>query len=106
MAKRRSRADNPPPSAPAESLTDIPQRQAESYISTYSNYVEIGTTPWDFRLRFFEVVEDEDGNPIREKKVSIVMSPQHTALLSTILRQTVDNWINAQQSDEGDTEPS
>lgn len=74
-------------------VAELPQRQATGYLSTYSNCVEIGSSPWDIRLLFFEVLEDEIGNLIREKKAHVVMSPQHAMVFSQILRDSLQVWL-------------
>ena len=74
------------------SSNDLPQRQAAEYTSAYSNNVEIGTSPWDFRFLFFEIAEDENGDLIREKKVRVVMSPQHAVAFAEVLNKTIQRW--------------
>ena len=79
---------------PAEiKITELPQRHAEGYLSTYSNHVEIGSSPFDFRLLFFEVVEGDAGGHIREKKVRVVMSPQHAVAFTQVLNHSVQAWL-------------
>ena len=89
MATRRTQRNKP-----AEiKITDLPQRQAEGYLSTYSNHVEIGNSPFDIRLLFFEVVEGDAGNHIREKKVRVVMSPQHAVAFTQVLNHSIQGWL-------------
>ena len=86
-------------------INELPQRQAAAYVSTYSNNVEAGTTPWDFRFLFFEITEDESGELIREKKARVVMSPQQAVAFSRLLNNTVAGWMKDHASDENaDTE--
>ena len=86
MATRRATQDN------SVNVGELPQRQATEYISTYSNHVEIGLSPWDFRFLFFEIAEDETGNPIREKKARVVMSHQQAEAFSRALNIAVERW--------------
>lgn len=86
MATRRAAQDKP------VNVGELPQRQAAEYVATYSNQVEIGTTPWDFRLLFFELTEDENGNLIREKKARVVMSPQHAEAFFEALSTAIERW--------------
>lgn len=86
MTTRRAAQDKP------VNVGELPQRQATEYIAAYSNAVEIGTTPWDFRFLFFELTEDENGNPVREKKARIVMSPQHAEVFSQVLNTAIERW--------------
>ncbi len=88
MATKRTQQKNPP----IENISDLPQRQAEEYRSTYTNYVEVGASPWDFRLLFFEIVEDADGELVREKKARVVMSPQHAIAFTEILKAHIEKW--------------
>ena len=74
-------------------ITELPQRQADGYLSTYSNHVEIGSSPFDFRLLFFEVVEGDASNHIREKRVRVVMSPQHAVAFTQVLNHSVQAWL-------------
>lgn len=73
-------------------IAKLPLRQAEGYVSTYSNHVEVRATPWDIRVCFFEFVENEAGKSVREKKACVVMSPQHAMRFSSILQKSVDDW--------------
>lgn len=72
---------------------ELPRRQAPEYVSTYSNYVQIGTSPWDFQFLFFDMTEDEAGEMIREKKARVVMSPQHAVAFTQLLNETVAGWM-------------
>lgn len=83
-------------------VDDVPERQADNYVSTYANLVEISARPWDFRVSFFEVVEDEDGNQIREKKAAVTMSPRSIETFVRILNQALRDWIAEQQKIEDD----
>ena len=93
MATKRTAQDKP------VKVTDLPQRLAAEYLSAYSNHVEIGTSPWDFRFLFFEFMEDETGELIREKKARVVMSPQHAMAFSQVLNTTIANWRKERSSD-------
>ena len=86
MATRRAAQDEP------VNVGELPQRQAAEYISTYSNHVEIGISPWDFRFLFFEIGEDETGNPIREKKARVVMSHRQAEAFSRALNIAAERW--------------
>ena len=90
MATKRTKQGKPT----SINLTELPQRRAVDYLSTYSNYVEVGSSPWDIRLLFFEIQEDETGNLIREKKAHVVMSPQHAVAFAKLLRDGVQGWVN------------
>ena len=87
-----------PPDKPVN-VADLPQRLAEDYLSAYSNHVEIGTSPWDFRFLFFEFLEDETGEQIREKKARVVMSPQHAMAFFQVLNTTIESWKKNYGSD-------
>ena len=73
-------------------VMELPQHRAAEYVATYSNDVAIRTTPWDFRLLFHEITDDENGNLVREKKASVVMSPQQAAAFSQALSIAVERW--------------
>lgn len=99
MPTKRKSQDKP------VNINELPQQQAAAYVSTYSNNVEAGITPWDFRFLFFEITEDESGELIREKKARVVMSPQHAVAFSRLLNNTVARWMKDHASDENaDTE--
>lgn len=80
-------------------VSELPQQQSEGYVAVYSNHVEIGTSPWDFRFLFFEVTEDETGEPIREKKARVVMSPQHVRAFAQVLNNTIERWTKERAPD-------
>ena len=73
-------------------VKELPQRQAAEYIATYANHVEIIVSMWDFRLLFYEIVEDDAANAIREKKARVVISFQQAEALSQALNRAVENW--------------
>ena len=93
MATKRTEQDK------SVKVTDLPQRLAAEYLSAYSNNVEIGTSPWDFRFIFFEFMEDETGEPIREKKARVVMSPQHARAFARVLNNTIERWTKEHAPD-------
>ena len=74
------------------SIDKLPQREGAQYQTTYANHVEVGVSPWDFRLLFFDVTEDETGNLVQEKKVRVVMSPQYVVAFLKILEGTIEQW--------------
>lgn len=80
-------------------INELPQQRAAGYLSAYSNQVEIGFSPWDVKMLFFEITEDENGDPIREKKVGVVMSPQHAMAFSQVLNNTIERWAKEHASD-------
>ena len=88
MPTKRTQQKNPPNT----NIADLPQRQGEEYRSTYTHYVEVGASPWDFRLLFFEIVEDEAGQFVREKKARVVMSPQHAIAFTELLKAHIEKW--------------
>lgn len=82
-----------------KSISELPQRLAAGYCSAYVNHVEVGASPWDFRFLFFEITEDETGEPIREKKARVVMSPQHAAAFAQVLNGTIERWTKEHAPD-------
>ena len=80
-------------------INELPQQRAADYLSTYSNHVEVGFSPWDLRILFFEITEDEKGDIIREKKGRVVMSPQHAMAFSQVLNNTIEKWAKEHASD-------
>lgn len=96
MATKRNQHNKPTNGT----ISELPQRQAANYLSTYSNYVEIGSSPWDFRILFFEVTEDETGKLIREKKARVVMSPQQAVGFTQVLNHQVNLWMKKHASSD------
>ncbi len=81
-------------------IDELPQQRAAGYLSTYSNHVEMGFSPWDFRVLFFEITEDENGDIIREKKARVAMSPQHAMAFSQLLNSAIEKWAKEHASDQ------
>lgn len=79
---------------------EIPERPADNYISTYAHAVEVGTTPWDLRIHFLEISEDENGDPIREKKATITMPLPVAQILTRFLNQSLQDRANTQDDIE------
>ena len=74
------------------SIKDLSQRQSEDYISIYSNYIEINFGNMDIQFLIFDVTLDEQGNPVKEKKARLVMSPQHAKSFSDAINRTIAQW--------------
>ena len=75
------------------SVKDLPQRQSEDYISIYSNYIEINFGNMDIQFLIFDVTLDEQGNPVKEKKARLVMSPEHAQSFSDATVKTIAQWV-------------
>ena len=97
MATKRRPQDKP------ININEVPQQQAAAYVSTYSNSVQIGTTPLDFQFLFFDMTEDETGELIREKKARVVMSPQQAMDFAQVLNDTIERWVKEYASDARNT---
>lgn len=79
---------------------DVPERPASNYTSTYAHLVEVGTTPFDLRIHFVELSEDENGDTIREKKATVTIPLQVAEILARFLNQAVQGQENAQDDIE------
>ena len=81
-------------------VNELPQQRAADYLSTYSNHVQMGFSPWDVWVLLCEITEDENGSLICEKKARVVMSPQHAMVFSQVLNSTIEKWAKGHQSAE------
>ncbi len=59
----------------------LPTIKSKDFISVYSNSANLEITPWDFKFIFGALEKGEDGKPRIEKRVEIIMSPQHAKAL-------------------------
>ena len=76
----------------AQKIADLPKQRIEGYASFYCNHVQIGHTPWDFRMLFYEIMENDEGQLVLKEKTRVVMSPQHTkAMVRTFVLQ-IEKW--------------
>ena len=55
----------------------------------YANNVTLEMTPWDFKLRFGEVVEITEEKLRVLERVTVVMSPQHAVALAEVLARNI-----------------
>ena len=74
-------------------VKDLPQRQSEDYISIYSNYIEISFGNMDIQFLIFDVTQDEQGKPVKEKKARLVMSPEHAKSFRDATIHTITQWV-------------
>ena len=79
--------------AEAVKTRELPQKLGSGYLSAYTNYAEVGSTPLDFNFTFFEIVEDENGKLVREKQVRIVTTPQHAMSFAQVLNSNLEKWL-------------
>jgi hypothetical protein len=63
--------------------------------SVYANQLELQITNWDFRFRFGEVSDQQEGITNVAEKVRVVMSPQHTKAFLNILTENVRKYESA-----------
>jgi hypothetical protein len=61
-------------------------------ISVYANQMELQITNWDFRFRFGEVSDQQEGITNVTEKARVVMSPQHTKAFLNILTENVRKY--------------
>src|ERR1043165_4441009 len=86
--------------------------KSPNYVHIYSNNAEFGTSIWDIRVSFAEVIgnpEDEPNTLLVEQRAEVVMSPTHAKVFAQmmvnsikqyeaqygeikIIRNTVINW--------------
>jgi Protein of unknown function (DUF3467). len=64
------------------------------FVHRYANTAQIQTTRVDFRIRFGEFEQSPEGNAhVVREVVAISMSPQHAAMLSELLQQSLHKWM-------------
>lgn len=81
-------------------MRNVPVRHPErSEGSTYANYVEVQSVLWEVRASFFEVTEDEEGNLVREKKVSVVMAPQCAERVVVLLAGAISGNLDGEEKE-------
>src|SRR5260370_630066 len=79
-------AEVPKPNRPTE------HTRSDSFVSGYSNSVQLEVTPWDFKFNFGEIVEATEQQLRVRLWVAIYMSPQHAKVLSEVLAKNVATY--------------
>ena len=88
MAKKARK----PPRSKTEKARKLPITRSDSYMSVYSNQVNISLTKWDARMIFGEILTEPD-DPHVDQKVGIVMTHAHFAHLLQVMN---DLWSENQ----------
>ena len=73
------------------------RRRGKTYQSVYVNHTSISVSRWDFRLLFSDShgrKDDDEGDTVLEieEKVELLMSPQHTKALATLLNDNIKTY--------------
>lgn len=81
------------------SKPEVVRRRSESFVSIYSNSLNVEANPWDFRLYFGDIEKgepDPTGSYLAkiyvEDRVRIIMSPQHAKAMLKVLQDNVAQY--------------
>lgn len=74
---------------------DSKLRKTEKYSRIYSNGVQLSMSPWDIRMDFGQMLDDEPNKPELFSDVSVLMSPSHAVAFLKALENTIIKYENA-----------
>jgi hypothetical protein len=92
MAKKRPEAKPQP--QPQQRRDMIVVKAAENAAPVYTNNVVIELSPWDIRFRFGELLEASPTQLKVLERLTVVMSPQHAAVMAQLLNQHIEAYQN------------
>lgn len=58
----------------------------------YSNNVEVGVSPWDFRMRFGQIEEADESHMIVKNVATVYMAVDHVRALVDVLQKNLAIW--------------
>src|SRR5687767_232973 len=75
-------------------VEDIDQQTAphyrdKNYAAVYSNFAQVGLTPWDIRITFSQLGEHDIGVTGVSDLTTVIMTPLMAKVLANVLRQNV-----------------
>jgi uncharacterized protein DUF3467 len=81
---------------PDQNQPEIIRKNADTFVSVYSNNLQMEVSPWDFKLIFGEI-EKGEADPTGQRlvklhvedKVRVSMSPQHAKAVLKVLQENV-----------------
>ena len=78
-----------PPEVFAKSTDQIRVR-TERFRQLYANNMQVGFSSWDLAITFGEITGEQDGKPVIEETVRVIMTREIAKVLSTILKNHID----------------
>lgn len=66
-----------------------PHYRDKNYAAVYSNFAQVGLTPWDIRITFSQLGEHEIGVTGVSDLTTVIMTPLMAKVLVQVLRQNV-----------------
>lgn len=79
-----------------EEETELPAKpqkvRRSSFLTTYSNQASVIAGPFDIRIAFSEILNNEAGKIYIEEIVTVAMSPHHAKALLYLLAKNLKNW--------------
>lgn len=70
--------------------TDQVRVRTERFRQIYANNMQVGFSSWDLAITFGEITGEQDGKPIIEETVRVIMTREIAKILSTILKNHID----------------
>jgi hypothetical protein len=77
-----------------EKLKDRPKTrtQAENFVSTYSNAMNVEVTFTDFKLFFGEIVEATHDKLVTVDRVAVLITPEQARLIAKVLTKQIEQY--------------
>ncbi|MDX6575125.1 MAG: hypothetical protein QOE96_1078 [Blastocatellia bacterium] len=66
--------------------------RAEGFRIIYADTSKLGYSPWDIRLTFGLLLEDQPERTVNQEQVAIILSPGHAKTLQRILNEQIPVW--------------
>lgn len=70
--------------------TDQIRVRTERFRQLYANNMQVGFSSWDLAITFGEITGEQDGKPVIEETVRVIMTREIAKVLSTILKNHID----------------
>jgi Protein of unknown function (DUF3467) len=94
MAQKKPRETVPPPVEPKKQREMIVVKTDPNAPPLYTNNVVIELTPWDLKFHFGELLSATATEYRVLERLTVVMSPQHAAVMAQLLNQHIEIYQN------------
>ena len=66
--------------------------RTERFKQVYANNMQVGFSTWDLAITFGEIVGEQDGKPVVEETVKILMTREIAKVLGTIIQSHITEY--------------
>lgn len=80
------------PASMLAKASDQKRVRREDFFSIYANSISVGISVWDVGLTFGEILGEEDGVPVIEEAIKILMSREMAKVMNLLLTANIAEY--------------